>query len=281
MAGFFNYSKAGKGINKEDLEKSGLALYFDILGRRIWKLITLNLMYLLVSIPALVITGAIIIYILSYFLSISGVNLGETADIIKIILIFAVAILFQLFGSGPATAAVNYILRRYVKDSHVWIYSDFFEHIKKNFKQGVAAYIINTLVWVALVVAYIFYSFILGGPIGEVMAFMMIVIAAFFVMMQMYTYQLMAGFNFKIKDIYKNALLLTMIKLPWNILTLATIAVLMYAMYSISLTSPFLGVLIYGAIFVVLISFTQVFMTNNIIKEYVLEPSLQKEKENS
>ena len=59
MAGFFNYSKAGKGIKKEDLEKSGVGLYFDIFGRRIWKLMTLNLMYLVVSIPAIIIAYCI------------------------------------------------------------------------------------------------------------------------------------------------------------------------------------------------------------------------------
>ena len=79
MAGFFNYSKAGKGITKEDLEKSGLALYFDILGRRIWKLITLNLLYLLVSIPAILISIAISVYFLTLAASIRGVDVAKNS----------------------------------------------------------------------------------------------------------------------------------------------------------------------------------------------------------
>ena len=71
MAGFLNYSKAGKGIKKEDLEKSGLGLYFDIFGRRIWKLITLNLMYILVSIPAILIAWGVSSYLVTFLMTIS------------------------------------------------------------------------------------------------------------------------------------------------------------------------------------------------------------------
>lgn len=280
MAGLFNYSKAGKGINKEDLEKSGIALYFDIFGRRIWKLITLNLIYLVVSIPAILIAWAISSYLITFLMTLSGTNIVENQSIITIISLFATAILFQVFGSGPATASISYIIRRYIKDSHVWIFSDFFDHIKKNFKQGMAVYIINTFVSAFLVIAYIFYSLIMRNSLGSLMAFIILVVSAFFVMMQMYTYQLMAGFNFKVKDIYKNSFLLTIIKLPWNSLTVATVFLLMYAMYSLALTSPFIAVLVLALIYFVLVSFTQIFMTNNIVKEYVLEPSLKKEEEN-
>jgi len=61
-------------------------------------------------------------------------------------------------------------------------------------------------------------------------------------------------------------------------LTVATVFLLMYAMYSLALTSPFIAVLVLALIYFVLVSFTQIFMTNNIVKEYVLEPSLKKEE---
>ena len=279
MAGFLNYSKAGKGIKKEDLEKSGLALYFDIFARRIWKLIILNLMYFLVSIPAIFIAWGVSSYLVTFLMTLSKTNVVENNAIVTIISLFSAVILFQIFGSGPATASVNYIIRRYVKDSHVWIFSDFFEHIKKNFKQGIAVYIINTLVSAFLIIAYIFYALIMRNSLGSLLAFVIVVVSAFFIMMQMYTYQLMAGFDFKVKDIYKNSFLLTIIKLPWNLLVTATVFILMYAMYSLALTSPLIAVVILASIYFVLVNFTQIFMTNNIVKEYVLEPSLKKSEE--
>ena len=279
MAGFFNYSKAGKGVKKEDLEKSGLALYFDIFGRRIWKLMTLNLMYIIASIPAILIVWALSSYLVTFFLTLLKTDIIENANIVTLIGVFLAVIIFQVFGSGPAAASMTFILRRYVNDSHVWVFSDFFEHFKNNFKQGIAVYIINILTSVALIMAYIFYSFILKGSLGSIMAFLMIVISAFFIMMQMYVYQLMAGFDFKVKDIYKNSLLLTMIKLPWNLCTVGTIFIIMYAMYSLALTSPLAAIVVFVAIYIVFINFTQIFMTNNIIKEYVLEPSLKNSEE--
>ncbi len=261
------------------MEKSGIALYFDIFGRRIWKLITLNLMYILVSIPVILIAWAISSYLTTFLMTLSGTNIMENQSVITIISLFVAAILFQVFGSGPATASISYIIRRYIKDSHVWIFSDFFDHIKKNFKQGIAVYVINTIVSAFLIIAYIFYSLIMRNSLGGLLAFVIVVVSAFFIMMQMYTYQLMAGFNFKVNDIYKNSFLLTMIKLPWNILVTATVFILMYAMYSLALTSPLIAVVILVLIYFVLINFTQIFMTNNIVKEYVLEPSLKKSEE--
>ncbi len=288
MAGFLNYSKAGKGVKKDDLDKSGVGLYFDIFGRRIWKFITLNLMYLVVSIPAILIAFLISSYLLTYLLHFIQQNvpgavdvIQKTKDVVPVLVAISAIVLFQFFGSGPATASMSYILRKYVKDTHVWIFSDFFEQIKKNFKQGIIVYLINTLAYIALIVAYIFYSLMLKGPIGEVLAFVIIVVSVFFIMMQMYIYQLMAGFNFKVKDLYKNSLLLTMIKLPFNILITALIGGIMYTMYSLATKSLLIAVILLIAIYVVLINYTQIFMTNNIIKEYVLEPSLQKDAEDS
>lgn len=285
MAGFFNYSKPGKGIKKEDLDKSGVGLYFDIFGRRIWKFITLNLLYLFASIPAIYITYLIASYLLAYLLLLIQSNIPQAADIVQktedivpIITVFVTGILFQIFGSGPATASMSYILRKYVKDTHVWLVSDFFEQIKKNFKQGIAVYIINTFAFVALNVAYIFYAFIMKNVIGDLLSVVIIVLSAFFVMMQMYIYQLMSGFDFKVKDLYKNSFLLTMIRLPFNLLVSIVVAILMYTMYSIVSLSPLVGAIVCVVVYIVLINYTQIFMTRNIIKEFVLEPSIKNEE---
>lgn len=47
--------------------------------------------------------------------------------------------------------------------------------------------------------------------------------AAFFYIMQMYVYQMMVGFELKLKDIYKNAFLFSVIALPKNMLAVFVI----------------------------------------------------------
>ena len=81
--------------------------------------------------------------------------------------------------------------------------------------------------------------------------------------------------NFRLKDIYKNALLLTLIKLPQNILYAAVGVAIMYAVYSLSMSVPLAGILVVALLLFTLVSFTQIFMTNNIIKKYVLNPYLE------
>ncbi len=62
MAGFFgfgNYEKAGIGIAKNSSPKSRIKLFFEILGVRIWKLFTLNMIFTLCCIPVITIGPAL------------------------------------------------------------------------------------------------------------------------------------------------------------------------------------------------------------------------------
>lgn len=54
MAGFFglfDYSKPGPGVAKDGPRKKGFVVFFEIYFRKFWKLITANLLFVLVSLP--------------------------------------------------------------------------------------------------------------------------------------------------------------------------------------------------------------------------------------
>lgn len=53
---FGNYSKPGKGVNKRDPNQPRIQVFFDILPRKVWSLIKLNILYLLTSIPFFIVT---------------------------------------------------------------------------------------------------------------------------------------------------------------------------------------------------------------------------------
>lgn len=279
MFGFNNYSKPGKGINKEDLNKSGVSLYFDIFFRRIWKMMALNLMYLLVSIPAIVISILISTYFLVSVVSLAGVDAVKNSTLLGFLSLFFAIIFLQVTGSGPASVAKSYVLRKYVRDAHSWVVSDFFENIKSNFKQGIAVYIINTLVSAGLIFAYIFYSFIWKNSMGSALSIVIIIVAAIFVMMQMYVYQLVSSVKIKVKHIYIKALTLTVMKLPWNIVVLCMTFFLAYLMSYFALTSPAICVVFVIALYFTLVCFTQIFMTNNVMNKYVIESGKKTENE--
>ena len=61
MGLFFNYDRPGPGVDKNAPKKKGVALYFELLGRNLSKLILANMLYFVVSIP---------VVILYYFISV-------------------------------------------------------------------------------------------------------------------------------------------------------------------------------------------------------------------
>ncbi len=272
--GFFDYTKPGKGVSKEDVDKKGLSLYFDIFFRRFWKIVTLNLIYILFSVPAIIIAWFMSTYAVSWLAAIAGIDLTqEMVNGLSLLSAFVTVIFLLLTGSGPASAGMTYVLRKYVNDTHSWVWSDFIDNFKSNFRQGMAVYVINVLVSVLCTVSVVFYSYAMQGVMAVALRTIMLLFAAMFVMCQMYTYQLMVSFELKLKDIYKNSFILLMARLPWNILAAAVTVLLIYAVSSISMSVPIAGIAVIGTLFYTVITFTQIFMTNNIIKKYVLEPA--------
>lgn len=51
MSFFGNYDAPGRGIPKAPMEKKGLFKFFEIYGRRIWKLVQLNILFVVSCIP--------------------------------------------------------------------------------------------------------------------------------------------------------------------------------------------------------------------------------------
>lgn len=58
--GFFNYAKPGKGVDKNAPEKKRFFVYTEMFGRKFWKIIQLNLLFLLFSIPIVTIAPSFV-----------------------------------------------------------------------------------------------------------------------------------------------------------------------------------------------------------------------------
>ena len=58
---------------------------------------------------------------------------------------------------GPATAAMTKITRCYTLEKPVFLFSDFWDAFKENFKQGLAVGLIQLFFLVCIAVAFVFY----------------------------------------------------------------------------------------------------------------------------
>ncbi len=196
------------------------------------------------------------------------------------------SVITALWGMGPVTAGYTYILRNYSREEHAWPWSDFWQHTWKNFRQGICVWIIDMLVFVMLVCAFIFYS-TSGGPL-EVMKYVIVSIFFVYTMMHFYIYQIMVTFDMKLKDIYKNSFLFTFMVLPKNFLVLILVMV-------IHLIFPYLGVNVayfaerlgFWALYIIFAVFVLQglsgliinFSAHYTIKKYMLDAIEQKKEE--
>lgn len=250
MAGFFgfmNYNKEGKGVNPEDLERGPLPTFFGILGRKFWKLIPINLLYVIFSLPALVLAFFGSSYLvqaifpgLDMTLVESAAGAAKDADDALVLQVFEMTIIFFLFAMmlaglaliiiGPVHAGIVYVLRNYSREEHSFIWSDFKEHALSNLKQSLASSIISLLVTVVFVVNLYFYrqsDFVSNDMIRSILLTVIVLMFAIWCIMQMYLYPMMVTFKLTLKQMYKNSFFFAILKLPMNILMLFLSLILM------------------------------------------------------
>lgn len=181
---------------------------------------------------------------------------------------------------GMASAGITNVTRNIARDKHSFGLSDFFETIKKNWKQSLAVGVINTIITVLLGFALWFYneSYI---QTEQTLSFIGLVLSAsflaIFAMMNFYIYTLMITFDFNLKNLYKNSFKFVFVNL-WRNLLCGIILLAVYALYvAIFLIFPYWSVLFSELLIAVLTlpAFRYLivqFFTFGSIKKYIIDP---------
>lgn len=208
------YTKPGKGISKEEAAKRN---YFDILGRKFWKLLQLNLLYVLCNI--LFLGGSILLAI--------GYDWNGIFDALlkgQLVLLPPLPFL-PLMLTGPFTAGLTYVVRNYSRQEHAFLLSDFFEHSKKNIKQGLMMSVIQVLAFYLFVTAFFFYRqfFITHGWNIGLLLGITLMFSIMLLTMSFYVYPIMVTFDMKLRHIIRNSWIFAMSKLPQNLIILLII----------------------------------------------------------
>lgn len=234
--------KPGKGIDPDAPQKRGFFRFFDIFFRKFWHFVRLNLLYLVTSIPAFIIIFFLAGYISNGILSAESTQsvlntLAEQSGsdaqewiarmqfLFDVVVRFSVAYLFMnLWGFGPSTAGITYVLRNFAREEHAWIWIDFRDALKSNFKQSILVFLIDILAFILFYFAIRFYIY-QGGMIG-LLRYVVYIVAILYTFMHLYIYPLMITFKLSLKNIYRNALLFAIGRLPGNILITLLLLVL-------------------------------------------------------
>ncbi len=134
-----------------------------------------------------------------------------------------------VLSSGLAAVGITNVTRNIARDKHSFGLSDFFETVKKNWKQALPAGIINALIYVIMLFDIHFF-WTSGGVMGTVGLGISLSILFIFTVMNFYIWTLMITFKFTLKQIYLNSFRFTFINLFKNLGCFFSL-VLVYAVY--------------------------------------------------
>lgn len=310
LFGLFDYTREGPGVYANGPTMGPIKLYFAILGRKFWKTITVNMLYTLLSIPVIilaVLVGTYAFPMLFPFLQLTelekvitsmsssttllqanALSAKETAAALffQMVIVFSMGLVgMQLIVCGPVQAGITYVLRNFAKEEPVFIWFDFKERAKENWKQSLVTSLISLGGFIILCYNITFYA---NGQIfsnkilNGVLTGMFIVILILFTIMQMYIYPMMVTFKLTIRQLYRNAFLLTAAKLLTNL------GVFILALI-IAMLLPLMSILFLGGIGIILCIFYYIFfgfgftmlLTNfqvyRQLKKYMIDPALKEE----
>lgn len=274
---FFNYSKPGPGVDKNGPRKKGIFLFFEILWRKLGKIATSNMVYVLFSLPvflvlylcAMPLTQNIVGELLAKDSMIESETLGQFFLAINLFFTFTVSI---LFGSGPASAALSYIHRCFVREEHAWAWGDTIRKIKENLKPSLIVTVINILLVNIFAIAIMFYyRWYQSTHQTFIFVIMCIVIMCFviFTFMNFYVYQLINTFDAKISVMYKNAFLLVLLTFPMDLFITLIVGVISYFIYTG--LNPALSIILSVVILPGLLRFPIEYYAAKVIKKKMID----------
>jgi len=281
------------------LDKPNLVNFFKLTGRKITTLLYVNLMFILCNFPVFFVLYAISGYPsiqtfapyyqqyapllgASYFdqspltaslLGIFGVQAGVTVPTTATYIFLALGLLL-LITFGPANVGMTYQLRSIVREEGLFLWSDFWYAIKRNWKQGLIYGVIDLLIMGILGYDFLYFYLNLGSgstPIS-IMFFMTFAMCIIYAMMRMYIYLMMITFDLSIFKLLKNALSFTILGIKRNIMALLGIVLLfaleylvLYIFFPIGVILPFIFLFSIGSLMCAYAAYPK-------IKEIMIDP---------
>ncbi len=183
---------------------------------------------------------------------------------------------------GLADVGITYITRNYSRHKPVFMVSDFFATIKKNWKQALPVGLVNLLVTAVLLFAMGFYYYFwethLLYKIGFAVAGCVFIVFSF---LKYYINFLVVTFNLSFKQLYRNSLLLSSAGLKENLIITGALLVIYGILFGLPLLWIFvfedaLITIIMGVLALLFLPAIQFFIIQfcvfPVIKKHMIDP---------
>lgn len=294
-------NRDGPGVEKGEDTTPTLAYFFKLLGRKFWRLISLNLLMLVQVLPLVVCvylhmtapknpTQYFPLYApmlgaqtalptsagATLFSGASGLLREITVFNTPIYWIMGILLVLHVATYGLQKAGTTYILRNMVRGDGVFLFSDYFYAIRRNWKQAIGVGILDCAV---IAVLFFDFSYFYGSAPSmgtNFMYVMTIALMLIYAIMRFYIYTMMVTFDMKLSKILKNALIFTALGIKRNLMALIGMA----ALLALSAALIVLGVYIkFPALIIIPVlyllgfcGFMYTYAAYPVIKKYMIDP---------
>ena len=203
------YGKAGKGDYRiSDMPQNRLQLFGAVWKVRWSSLFGVNLLYMVFWLPAFFWT----VLNLTLLFSADAETLSDASGLMMTyLLILAPCIAI----TGPFTAGATFVERNWARDEHSFVISDFFDAVKANWKQALPVSIISGLMPLLVYVGWIFYGQLAADSVIFMIPLcLLFLVAILWKLSEMVVYTMMVTYDLSLRNLIRNALLVTLAKLP-------------------------------------------------------------------
>ncbi len=233
MMNRYYYGKSGKGdYTKEDLPQTRWQLFWEMLRVRFSALMRLNLMYAVAWMPAIIVIARGLLMWLTALNNLAELQEQYAQDAamlaqltqdytggVQAMLMQTLLLLFPAIAiTGPFTAGLAYVTRNWARDEHAFIWSDFRDAAKDNWKQGLLTSAITGFMPLLAYVCAQFYGQLAQQNwlymIPQVVA---VTLAIVWLCSLMYMYPQMVTYRLRYGDLVRNSLIMTVGRLPMTV----------------------------------------------------------------
>lgn len=253
-----NYESSGSGISKDAARKKGFALFFELLGRKFWSLMWLNLHYFIFYIPLLLIFGII--------------QLTDNTTVLAIISVLLIGVF--VITIGPATVGMMKVVRNFYLEKHSFITRDFFMSFKENFKPAAVMGVLDCFILLSAYASLTLYPALAATYTKLMYIPMVLALSVFLVVfiMNFYFFPMLAGTDLPMKALFKNSFSLAVSAPKQNLITVG-VFILVFILMEILMFNVFplftLLLPIFPAAFLALVIFCTCYP---MIQKYIIDP---------
>lgn len=184
--------------------------------------------------------------------------------------------LLLAFVWGPVNIGATYICRSMVRGEPVFLWSDFWYAVRKNFKQGLLFGLLDVVCLAALTFDILYYMRVGGTFLTDFVFFAICFVIAVYLLMRFYIYLMIITFDMKLRKILKNALIFSilgfgrsLIAIFWTVVLVGLNVLLAIACYPIRFFVPVFLPILYLLPSALLIRTYSAYPT---IQKYMIDP---------